>query len=106
MTIPVMQARAFPERDNHSAPPVLIINQVTAARHFAGQNPVGKRVTFGGRDRSGQPIWQEIVGVVANVRSLELQDEAEPEIYTAARQDAFAGMTFVIRASVERVSRP
>src|SRR5262245_56791798 len=106
MKIPIMQGRAFTERDNGSAPLVVIINQAAAARHFAGQNPVGKRVTFGGRDRSGQPIWHEIVGVAANARSLELQDEAEPEIYTAATQDAFAGMTFVIRASVERVSRP
>jgi putative ABC transport system permease protein len=82
----------------------VIINQAAAARQFAGQNPVGKRVTFGGRDRSGQLIWHEIVGVAANVRSLELQEEAEQEIYTAARQDAFAGMTFVIRASVEPAS--
>jgi putative ABC transport system permease protein len=104
MKIPIMQGRAFTERDNGSAPLVVIINQAAAARHFAGQNPVGKRVTFGGRDRSGQPIWHEIVGVAANVRSLELKDEAEPEIYTAARQDAFAGMTFVIRASVEPAS--
>src|SRR6266508_76548 len=104
MKIPIMQGRSFTERDNESAPPVVIINQAAAAREFAGQNPVGKRVTFGGRDRSGQPIWHEIVGVAANVRSMELQDEAEPEIYTAARQDAFAGMTFVIRASVEPAS--
>src|SRR5499426_3077849 len=104
MKIPVMQGRSFTERDNDSAPLVVIINHAAAARHFAGQNPVGKRINFGGRDRSGQPIWHEIVGVAANVRSLELQEEAEPEIYTAARQDAFAGMTFVIRASVEPAS--
>ncbi|MGH9934630.1 MAG: ABC transporter permease, partial [Blastocatellia bacterium] len=104
MKIPIMQGRAFTERDNGSAPLVVIVNQAAAARHFAGQNPVGKRVTFGGRDRSGQPIRHEIVGVAANVRSLELQDEAEPEIYTAAWQDAFAGMTFVIRTSVEPAS--
>jgi len=104
MKIPIAQGRAFTERDNESAPLVVVINQAAAARDFAGQNPVGKRINFGGRDRSGQPIWHEIVGVAANVRNKELQDEAEPEIYTAARQDAFAGMTFVIRASVEPAS--
>ncbi|HZF39678.1 MAG TPA: FtsX-like permease family protein, partial [Blastocatellia bacterium] len=104
MKIPIAQGRSFTERDNGSAPPAVIINQAAAARDFAGQNPVGKRVTFGGRGRSGQPIWHEIVGVAANVRSLKLQDEAEPEIYTAARQDAWAEMTFVIRASVEPAS--
>jgi putative ABC transport system permease protein len=104
MKIPIMQGRAFTERDNGSAPLVAIINRATAARDFAGQNPVGKRINFGGRDRSGQPIWHEIVGVAANVRNKELQEETDPEIYTAAWQDAFAGMTFVIRASVEPAS--
>jgi putative ABC transport system permease protein len=104
MKIPIAQGRAFTERDDELATPVAIINQSVAARDFAGRNPIGERINFGGRDRSGQPVWHEIVGVAANVRSLELQDEAEPEIYTAAWQDAFAGMTFVIRSSVEPAS--
>ena len=101
MKIPIARGRAFTERDNESGAPVVIINQAAAERDFAGQNPVGKRINFGGRDRSGQPIWHEIVGVAANVRNKELQDETEPEIYTATWQDAFSQMTFVIRASVE-----
>jgi len=104
MKIPIAQGRAFTERDNESAPTVVVINQATAAREFDGQNPVGKRISFGGRDRSGQLIWHEIVGVAADVRNKELKEETEPEIYTAAWQDAFAGMTFVIRASVEPAS--
>jgi putative ABC transport system permease protein len=104
MKIPIAQGRVFTERDNTSAPLVVIVNQATAARHFAGQNPVGKRINFGRRDNAGRPIWHEIVGVSANVRNKELQEEAEPEIYTAAWQDAFGGMTFVIRSSVEPVS--
>jgi putative ABC transport system permease protein len=104
MKIPIAQGRAFTERDNAPAPLVVIINQAAAARDFAGQNPVGKRINFGMRDNAGRPIWHEIVGVSANVRNKELQEEAEPEIYTAAWQDAFGGMTFVIRSSVEPAS--
>jgi putative ABC transport system permease protein len=104
MKIPIAQGRAFTERDNAPAPLVVIINQAAAARHFAGQNPVGKRINFGMRDNAGRPIWHEIVGVSANVRNKELQEEAEPEIFTAAWQDAFGGMTFVIRSSVEPAS--
>jgi putative ABC transport system permease protein len=104
MKIPIAQGRAFTERDNASAPLVVIINQAAAARDFVGQNPIGKRVNFGMRDNAGRPIWHEIVGVAANVRNKELQEEAEPEIYTAAWQDAFGGMTFVIRSSVEPAS--
>jgi putative ABC transport system permease protein len=104
LKIPILQGRAFTERDNDSAPLVVLINQAAADRHFAGENPVGKRIGFGGTGRDGQPIWFEIAGVAANVRSLELSTEPEPEIYTAARQDAFASMSFVIRTTVEPTS--
>jgi putative ABC transport system permease protein len=54
-----------------------------------------------GGTRAGQPIWFEIVGVVADVRSLELNTEPPPEIYTSYLQDPFAGMSFVVRSQVE-----
>src|SRR6266511_2148661 len=68
---------------------------------WPGANPVGRRINFGNRYPQGQPVWFEGVGVVGDVRSLELKDKAEPEIYLCAWQDAFAGMSFVLRTSVE-----
>jgi putative ABC transport system permease protein len=104
LNIPVVEGRAFEERDQAASPLVVIINQATAERDFAGENPIGKRINFGGVDRNNQPIWFEIVGVVANVRSLELNTEPTPELYTASSQDAFGGMSFVIRTSLEPAS--
>lgn len=101
LNIPVLQGRSFEDHDNLSAPWVALINQATADTDFAGENPVGKRINFGGVDSKNQPIWFEIVGVVANVRSLELQEAALPEVYTAAWQDAFSTMSFVIRTTIE-----
>ena len=101
LRIPVVQGRGFDERDNTSGPLAVLINQATAERDFAGENPVGRRISFGGTDRNNQPIWFEIVGVVANVRSIELNTEPAPELYTAAFQDAFPSMSFVLRTSME-----
>jgi predicted permease len=106
LKIPILQGRGFEERDNLSAPPVALINQATADRDFAGETPVGKRINFGGVDSKGQPIWIEIVGVVANVHSLELQEAPVPEVYTAAAQDAFSTMSFVIRTTNESGGEP
>ncbi|HXU39699.1 MAG TPA: ABC transporter permease [Blastocatellia bacterium] len=100
MSIPIMQGRSFEDRDNLSAPWVALINQAAADSDFAGEDPVGKRINFGGVS-NGEPIWFQIVGVVGNVRSLELQEAALPEVYTAALQDAFSTMSFMIRTSVE-----
>jgi predicted permease len=101
LSIPVLQGRAFEERDNATSPLVVLINQAAANTSFAGEDPVGKRIGFGGTDRNNQPIWFEIVGVVASVRSLDLQEEPSPEVYLSSQQDTFAEMSFVIRTQIE-----
>src|SRR5262249_6316328 len=78
LQIPLLQGRVFTDHDNEAAPPAVVINQV-ASGYFGGENPVGKRVTFGARDRDNQPIWHQVIGVDANLRSPELQKEARPE---------------------------
>jgi putative ABC transport system permease protein len=101
MNIPVVQGRAFNERDTETAPLVMIINQALARRDFPNDNPVGKRINLGNNDPNGQPVWWEIVGVAANVRSLELREEATPEFYLSSLQDTFTNMFVVVRTSVE-----
>jgi putative ABC transport system permease protein len=104
MNIPVVQGRAFTERDTENAPLVMIVNQALARRDFPNENPLGKRLNFGGTNPQGEPIWWEIVGVAADVRSLELREEATPEFYLSALQDTFAGMSVVVRTAVEPAS--
>jgi putative ABC transport system permease protein len=101
VNVPVLKGRAFNAHDNYSSPRVVLVNQSLVRRDFAGEDPVGKRINMGGTGPDGQPIWQEIVGVVADVRSLELSTEPVPEIYTSYLQDPFAGMSFVVRSAVE-----
>jgi len=77
MNIPVVQGRVFTERDNQNAPLVMVVNQALARRDFANVDPVGKRINLGGgKDPKGQPIWWEIVGVIADIKNLELREEA------------------------------
>ncbi|HEY8186780.1 MAG TPA: ABC transporter permease [Pyrinomonadaceae bacterium] len=101
MNIPVVQGRAFSDRDIEGAPLVMIINQALAAHDFPNENPIGKRINFGNTDAKGQPVWWEIVGVAANVRSLELREEPVPDFYLPMLQDAFPNMYVVVRTSVE-----
>jgi putative ABC transport system permease protein len=101
MGIPVLQGRAYTDRDNENSPRVMIVNQKLADEEFSGENPIGKRITSGGTDSNGQPVWFEIVGVVANVRSLELREEPTAELYFAALQDYWPAMSLVVRSNVE-----
>jgi putative ABC transport system permease protein len=101
MGIPVLQGRAYTDRDNENAPLVMMVNQQLAREIFPDENPVGKRITFGGTNRDGQPRWFEIVGVVAAVRSLELREAPTAELYFSAQQDLWPAMSLVVRSSVE-----
>jgi len=99
MSIPLLQGRVFDERDKNGNPLVVLINQA-AAINF-DENPIGKRIGFGGTDRNGQPVWFEIVGIVGNVRSLGLQEEPPAEVYLSSQQDSFSEMFFVVRTQLE-----
>ena len=101
MSIPVVQGRAYTDRDNDNSPPAMIINQELAHEVFPGEDPVGKRITLGRNYDNGQPVWYQIVGVVGNVRSLELREEPVSEVYFSALQNTFPRMSLVIRSSVE-----
>jgi putative ABC transport system permease protein len=101
MSIPVIQGRTYTDRDTVNSPLMMIINQQTAREIFPDENPVGKRITFGNTDQNRQPVWFEIIGVVGNVRSIELREEPESEIYFSTLQDSWPAMSLVVRSSVE-----
>ncbi|HEY8227944.1 MAG TPA: ABC transporter permease [Pyrinomonadaceae bacterium] len=101
MNIPVLQGRSFMDRDNEQAPTVLMVNQSLVEKNFSGENVIGKRVNFGRTDSNNQPVWFEIVGVVADVKNQELKEPAEPEVYFSSLQSPFEAMSMVIRGTVE-----
>ena len=103
MGIPVISGREFTERDDMSAPPVLIINEALAREYFPNENPIGKRITPG---FSSVPVAEgaggrEVVGVVGDVRHHNLHGPAQPEIYFAQAQMPMAAMTVVARTAAD-----
>ena len=104
MSIPLVQGRTYTGRDDLDAPATMIINQQLANEVFPNEDPIGKRLNFGASDSSQQPVWFEIVGVVANVRSQEVREEPASELYFSALQNFWPSMSLVIRSSVEPAS--
>ncbi|MBI2946440.1 MAG: ABC transporter permease, partial [Verrucomicrobia bacterium] len=67
MGIRLQQGRAFTSADTTNRPNVVIINEAMARRFWPNESPLGKRI--GGYDRANpDPEWQEIVGVVNDIR--------------------------------------
>jgi predicted permease len=86
--IALKRGRTFTaEDDRRDAGPVVVINEALAARYFAGQNPIGKHVTFGiSHDISAAPgdtmrARGEIIGIVRDVKQTSLARASEPATY-------------------------
>src|SRR4051812_25297839 len=102
MGMRMLKGRAFSARDTQEAPGVVLINETMAARHFAGEDPIGKRL-----DMSGAPKDpREIVGVVADVRNYGVDADVKPEAYVPLFQSApgylssvSSALTIVVRST-------
>jgi putative ABC transport system permease protein len=103
MGIPLIAGRDFTERDNRQSPPVLIINQTMARQYWEDENPIGKRMRFGG---DGAP-WYQIVGVAGDIRHMGLDEEEGPAFYQPHAQKTFdflRWMTLVVQTSTDPMS--
>jgi predicted permease len=96
MGIPLVSGREFTERDVVGAPKVAIINQTMAKYFFGSSSPIGRRFGFG----RGKPTDIEIVGVVKDVRSVELRDQPPRYVYIPyAQDDSVTQLTYYVRAA-------
>jgi predicted permease len=104
MRIPIVRGRDFNDSDVAGRPAVILISESMAREFWAGQDPIGKRLTmtfFPG-------VVREIVGVVGDVK-IDGLDQTRPSatLYVPASQvsEGFAGqwssfpMTLVVRTA-------
>jgi putative ABC transport system permease protein len=73
MGVSLISGRWFNESDESGGPPVVLISATTAKRFWKDGDPVGKHVRFVGENN-----WRTVVGVVADVRAYDLQNN-EPD---------------------------
>jgi putative ABC transport system permease protein len=98
--IPLVRGREFEDRDVRSGQRVIIVNE-TMARHFWGTLDVmGQRVSVS-KDSKGTPEWNEIIGVVSNIRDLHIQSEPGPEYYLALFQWGVSSHHLVMRTRMD-----
>jgi putative ABC transport system permease protein len=93
MGIPLVRGRAFTERDNDTAPAVLIVSEAFAAKYWPGEDAIGKRITIG-YNNSGP---REVVGIVRDVKQASLAEPLKPQMYTPFEQTPWPFITAVVR---------
>ncbi|MEO5821225.1 MAG: ABC transporter permease [Vicinamibacteraceae bacterium] len=96
LRIPLRKGRLF-ETGDAAGPPVVIISEAVAARHFPGEEPLGHRLDMG-------DMKPEIVGVVGNIRRASLTDDARADLYFPFERAPSPSITLFVRASGDPVA--
>lgn len=94
----VVAGRGFTSADRDSVNMVVVINETFARTRFAGTDPIGQRIKWGGPD-SEWP-WMTIVGVVSDFRHWRLPEPVRPAFYTPQLAQPSLSQTLVLRTSL------
>jgi putative ABC transport system permease protein len=94
--LPLVRGREFEEQDARGAHKVAVVNETMARRFWGTLDVVGKRLNES-TDGKEAPEWNEIVGVVPDVRDVGIQDEARPEYFLALFQWGTASHHLIVR---------
>ena len=97
--IPLLGGREFDERDTTGRPPVVIISKSAANKLFPGEDPIGKQMFFGTDNGTG--LATEIVGIVGDVRSVQLSQPNDVEFYRPFGQRTTPFVTVTIRTPLK-----
>jgi predicted permease len=107
----LLRGRDFTEADTLQAPGVVLINETLAKRYFPNDDPLGQYLKMGGStppldatDTWGIREWNQIIGVVRDIKSLHPHPESVPEVYKSYWQWPMQSPTLLVRATGERAS--
>jgi putative ABC transport system permease protein len=95
-----LQGRSFTAADHDGTPPVVIVDDVLAAKLWPGQNPLGKRlhmsVMVGESSR-----WLEVVGVAREIKHFGPERDVRwMQLYVPQYQDPSPVLSFVVNTTI------
>jgi len=100
----LVRGRLFTERDDASAPRVVVVNEAMARQFWEDEDPIGSQITL---DFVPGEQPREVVGIVSNVLLSQNQETAAPAMYVPYSQqtDTWLGPQWAQRAGVYFLAR-
>ena len=90
--IPVIEGRGFQAGDGAHGFRGIVISQAFAEQYWPGTSALGRRIRFGAPEED----WYQIIGIVGNVRHIELEEVEQEMVYFPLVTDG-GGQTNVAR---------
>ncbi len=101
MGLRLLRGRIFDSQDQAGSRPVCMIDETFAQKHWPGEDPLGKRVHFGGPDDLQEYPWMEVVGVVNHVKHYGVDQDSRIEMYLPYTQSPIPSFTLVVKTEGE-----
>ena len=93
--VPVLRGRPLSATDVDGAPEVVVVSEEMADRLWPGEDPIGKRILWGGPE--GRP--QTVVGVARNIRDVKLEEDPRQVIFLPYGQAPWPQMTLLVKTA-------
>ncbi len=94
MGIPVLSG-GLPELQDSMSNGTVVVNQTFARKYWPGEDPIGRRIRFGGPNGP----WVTVGGIVGDVRQMGLGEPPREEVYISYRANASQEMSMVVRTA-------
>jgi predicted permease len=99
MEIPLRSGRFFNADDTEAKPRVAVIDEFMAREYWPHEDPLGKRIRFGGLDDDGK--WITIVGVAGRIKQYTLDSDSRIALYLPQTQYPTPSMNVVMRTRTD-----
>jgi putative ABC transport system permease protein len=104
LKIPRLAGRAFERRDGDGTPRVAMVSQSLAAALWPGQSALGRRILLPARPGAQNlatipPLPAEVIGVVADIRAVNLWERPKPLLYLPLAQNPRRLVTLFVRTA-------
>jgi len=88
MRLPLKEGRVFTAQDTREKPMVVLVNETLARTMWPGQDAIGKRFACCEHGPKGRldPVWHQVVGIVADTHAWGLDQQAHGEFYVPLAQ--------------------
>jgi putative ABC transport system permease protein len=96
MKIPLVQGRYLTTQDRDTSVKTVVVSQTMAKQIWPGEDPIGKYISFNANGDKNE--WQEVVGVVGDIRGNNVEAAPPMQIYISMLQYPTAGMTVILHS--------
>jgi predicted permease len=111
LRIPILRGRGFTERDNETAPRVIVVDERLARHFWPNSDPLGRRMCFPNDAKDLLKIdqhtqWMTVIGVARSLRYENLDDSGATvgAYYVPNSQWPASNFTFALKTSGDPIS--